>query len=406
MATESSSSYTWICAACGRRVPRTVAVCRCGQSMPPDETPAAEPPSEPARAPRATGARRITLDEADFREAAAAVLSDEQASQLWIVLAGKSTARPKFDAAHVAYYAGAVLVLGAMGWFMTTAWAAIGGASLVVIATLYAAAFWFAGERLWRQGLTVPGGLLFTLAVWMVPLAVYGLESATGWWPQGDPGAYRGYYDWVKGSWLAMEIATIAAGVLAVRARPFAFITFPIGLALWFMSMDLTPLLFGKADFTWDDRKIVSVCFGLAVLLVSYLADLRNRLREDFAFWGYLFGLLAFWGGLTMMNGGSEVSRLLYCLVNVGLVVLSVLLRQRAFLVFGAFGVLGYVGHLASRVFADSFSFPVVLTALGVGIIYLGVWYQRNGARIAAAAHDRLSPAVLDLIPPRARALA
>jgi len=374
--------------------------------MPVEPPPVAERSAEPAKPARASVARRIAVDEDDFRQAASGVLADDQVSQLWNALASRAAERPRFDAAHVAYYGGAVLVLGAMGWFMTTAWAAIGGASLTVIATLYAAAFWSAGERLWRQRLTVAGGLLFTLAVWMVPLAVYGIESATGLWPQGEPGGYRGYYQWVKGSWIAMEVATIAAGVVAVRARPFAFITFPIGVALWFMSMDLTPLLFGKGEFTWDERKLVSVLFGVAVLLASYLADLRNRLREDFAFWGYFFGLLAFWGGMSMMNSGSELSRLLYCVVNVALVVLSVLLRQRAFLAFGAMGVLGYVSHLAYTVFDDSFSFPVVLTALGVGIIYLGVWYQRNSAKLAAAAYDRLSPAVIDLIPPRARALA
>src|SRR5918995_557343 len=105
-------------------------------------------------------------------------------------------------------------------------------------------AFWRAGESLWQKGLTTPGGLLFTMSVWMVPLAIYGIQLATGLWPQGDPGSYRDYYVFVKGSWAMMEVATIAAGVLAIHRRPFPFLTFPIAFALWFMSMDLTPLLF------------------------------------------------------------------------------------------------------------------------------------------------------------------
>ena len=79
--------------------------------------------------------------------------------------------------------------------------------------------------------------------------------------------------------------------------------------------MDLTPLVFGRNEDSWDERKWVSLIFGLAMLLASYLADLRNRMRADFAFWGYLFGLLAFWGGLSSMNGGSELSKLVYCLI-------------------------------------------------------------------------------------------
>ena len=69
-------------------------------------------------------------------------------------------------------------------------------------------------------------------------------------------------------------MGTIAAGGLAIWVRPFPFLTFPIAFALWFMSMDLSPLVFGKTEYTWDEHKWVSVMFGLAILLASYLADL------------------------------------------------------------------------------------------------------------------------------------
>ncbi len=121
--------------------------------------------------------------------------------------------------------------------------------------------------------------------------------------------------------------------------------------------------------------------FGLAVLLAAYLADLRNRVRQDFAFWGYLFGVLTFWGGLSMIEGGGEASKFVYCLINVAMIVVSVLLRQRVFLVFGALGVLGYLGHLSYRVFEDSLLFPVVLTVAGILLIYLGVLFSVTARR-------------------------
>jgi hypothetical protein len=62
---------------------------------------------------------------------------------------------------------------------------------------------------------------------------------------------------------------------------------------------------------------------------------------------GYLFGMFAFWGGLTLLEGGSELDWFLYGLINAGLILLSVLLQRRLFVVFGAAGVFGYVGHLA-----------------------------------------------------------
>ncbi|HEX2499993.1 MAG TPA: hypothetical protein VHO73_00950 [Methylomirabilota bacterium] len=224
------------------------------------------------------------------------VIGREQVEPLWQALAERGAGRQSFDLPHLAYYLGALIVISAMGWFMNQAWEVQGGSALLVIAVAYGVIFASVGWRLWtREGLRVPGGLLITTAVCMVPLAVYALERLTGIWPQGDPGPYRGYHVWVKGSWFLMEAATIVAGLVALTVVRFPFLTAPIAFSLWYMSMDLTPLLFGRADFTWEERLWVSLLFGLVMLVVTYLVD--RRTEEDFAFWGYLFGLAAFWGG-------------------------------------------------------------------------------------------------------------
>lgn len=269
----------------------------------------------------------------------------------------------------------------------------------MAVAVAYGVIFASVGWRLWtREGLRVPGGLLVTTAVCMVPLAVYALEHLTGIWPQGDPGPYRGYHIWVKGSWFLMEVATIVAGLVALAFVRFPFLTAPIAFSLWYMSMDLTPLLFGKTDFTWDERLWVSLVFGLVMLVVTYLVD--RRTEEDFAFWGYLFGLAAFWGGLSLMKSGGELSRALYCAINIGLMLLSVLLERRAFIVFGALGVFGYIGYLAYRVFQDSLLFPFVLTIIGVGVIFLGIKYQRRRLAIERAILGFFPEGVRRLLPP------
>ena len=55
------------------------------------------------------------------------------------------------------------------------------------------------------------------------------------------------------------------------------------------------------------------------------------------------------------------------------------------FIVFGALGVFGYWGHLAYTVFKDSLLFPFALSALGLAIIWLGIYYQRHRTRIEGA---------------------
>ena len=183
------------------------------------------------------------------------LLSPEQAKLLWMRLEARRPERSNFGVANVAYYLGALIVMSAMGWFMTLGWQKFGGGGIFLIAAGYTIAFLLAGYYLWfSQNLKVPGGLLFTLAVWMVPLAIYGLEQLTGIWPQDSPGTFRDYHIWIKGSWILMEVGTILAGAIALKFVRFPFLTFPIAFSLWYMSMDLTPLLLRRTEFTWNER--------------------------------------------------------------------------------------------------------------------------------------------------------
>ena len=58
-----------------------------------------------------------------------------------------------------------------------------------------------------------------------------------------------------------MEAATIVAGLFAIRSYRFPFIVAVIAFALWFLSMDVAPWLYGTAELTWADRRAVSLWF-------------------------------------------------------------------------------------------------------------------------------------------------
>ena len=325
------------------------------------------------------------------------VISGGQAEELWRTLEGREAGRPRFDLPHVAYYFGALVVISAMGWFMTLGWERFGGGGILAISLVYAASFVAAGGLLWRRrDLRVPGGLLVAMAVCMTPLAVYGFERTTGLWLGRAPGEYGDFYAWISGGWFPMEVCTVVAGLLALRFFRFPFLTAPVAFSLWFMSMDLTPLIYGP-DYYGDGYQLVSLFFGLAVLICSYLVD--RRTREDYAFWGYLFGMFAFWGGLTLLEGGGELEWLFYGLVNLTLVFLSVLLQRRVFIVFGSLGVFGYVGHLAWEIFEDSLLFPFVLSAVGLAIIALGILYARNRERLEREILSRVPEGLRRLLP-------
>jgi hypothetical protein len=343
----------------------------------------------------------------DLRAAAAAGLLEEaQLDRLLEFLhargvsaAAEAAPAPRFDVAHLFWYAGALIVISAMGLFSTLAFSQMGGYALAVTALIYGVAFTAAGHHLWHtKGLRTPGGLLIAVAVSMAPLAVYGIQDALGLWGEfGKGGTVHDFYIWVKGSWIFMEIAAIVAALIALRFYPFPFIVVIIGVALWFMSMDLVPWIAGKADADWDLRQRVSLWFGLAALVIAWIVDLRRR--GDFAFWLHLFGMLAFWGAISFTSGGTTLDKALYCAMNVLLLFVAVFLDRRVYAVFGVLGISLYLGDLANNVFRDSLLFPFALSLIGVGVIAAGLLYYRHQAAITSWLETKLPPAVKRLRP-------
>src|SRR4051812_31123156 len=111
----------------------------------------------------------MQIEREDLDEAVRQHLVDpQQAEELWAFLDARERApsNGRFNGINVAYYVGALIVIGAMGWLMNLGWESFGGGGILVIAALYAVCFAFAGRTLYAKAETrVPGGLLYTMAV-------------------------------------------------------------------------------------------------------------------------------------------------------------------------------------------------------------------------------------------------
>ncbi|MBC7918520.1 MAG: DUF2157 domain-containing protein, partial [Rhodoferax sp.] len=168
------------------------------------------------------------------------------------------------------------------------------------------------------------------------------------------------------------------------------FMVMPVAMTVWYMSMDVASALMQNEGLDWKFARDVSLVFGLGTVALAMWVDVRTRLsndaewQQDFAFWLYITGAIMFWGSLSLQDSGSEIGKFVYALINVGLVFGGAAIGRRVFTVFGALGVAGYLGYLSHRVFNDSMLFPFALTLLGLGVVALGVWWQRNEARIHA----------------------
>ncbi len=321
----------------------------------------------------------------------AGLITEEQAFKLWEYLDQQRQnvsneipdlthviKSPRFSLGHVLYYLGGLIVIGAMSWFMVSAWESLGGFGIAAFAAFFAGAFFIVGKNLWQQDeYKIPGGILVATSVAVVPLIVYGVQKGLGFWPSGSiPSSYKDYHIYIKGNFVLMELVTVFVACAVIRVIRFPFITFPAVLALWYLSMDVVPWLLGAEYNSWEFKRSLSLCFGMTMLFVTYFID--RRTKEDFAFWGYLFGGLIFWGALSSMSSNTELGKFVYCLINLGLIFLSVFLSRRIFIVLGSMGVFYYIGHLAHKVFKDSLVFPLALALIGVLVIYIGILYQKN----------------------------
>jgi hypothetical protein len=325
------------------------------------------------------------------------LISEQQAEQLWEFLSERGKDTPSFRTTHILYYLGGLIAIGAMSLFMTLGWERFGGWGLFFIALAYTGAgLWLTEFFLNRSRLPIPAGITATFVVVLTPLAVYGVQAALGWWAEGL--VYREYHRLIDWRWMFMELATLACGAVMLWRYRLPFSVMPIAVTLWYMSMDLAPFFSDDADLTWDLRKLVSLWFGLLIVLLAFWVEIRTRHEKDYAFWLYLFGVIAFWGGLSMMHSDSEFSKFIYLCINLIMIAVGAILTRRVFAVFGGLGAAGYLGHLADDVFKDSMMFPFVLTIIGLGIIYLGIIWQRHEEMISGKLRGLLPLPVRELI--------
>lgn len=326
------------------------------------------------------------------------IISADQANALFDYLKTQPQTGPAFTFTNILYYFGGLIAISAMTLFMNLGWEAFGGWGIFFISIAYAGVGLLLTQKFQRAGHSIPAGICATFVVAITPLAIYGFQLAMGFWP--DDSTYREYHRYIKWHWFYLELGTLVVGTAMARAYRYPFMIMPIAVTLWYMSMDIAVMLTdGRYDFQF--RALFSLWFGLLTTLLAFWVDIRSRKSGDYAFWLYLFGVMTFWGGLSMQHSDSELSKFIYFCINLGLIAIGATLVRRVFVIFGAFGCFWYLQHLASEIFEDSWLFPIALTAIGLGIVYLGIVWQRNEQRITEKTRAVMPAALRELLSER-----
>jgi hypothetical protein len=344
----------------------------------------------------------IVLQHADVLAAARdGIITPAQADALWSQWSAARASpqegpaqghipSPKFGFVNVLYYFGGMVAISAMSLFITLGFEAMGAGGLLLISIAYAFACLRVADHFKGRGLLVPAGILATLAIVLVPLVLWSLQSLLGAWPEGGSSKFADFHRLIDWRWWMLEFGTLAAAVVMLWRYRLPFMVMPIAVIIWYLSMDVANGLMQRGGWSYEFTRDITLVFGMGTCALAMWVDMRSRLaqdpqwRQDYAFWLYIFGAIMFWCGLSLRDSDSELGKFMYALLNIGLVLGGAAIGRRVFTVFGALGVTGYLGYLSHRVFQDSLLFPFVLTLLGLGVVWLGVLWQRNEAAIHA----------------------
>ncbi|KTD35240.1 membrane protein [Legionella moravica] len=328
----------------------------------------------------------------------AQIITQEQADKLIEFVKNLPEQSPGFNLTNVLYYFGGLIAIGAMTLFMNLGWELYGGWGILFLSVSYAILGISLTHSLDEKGYYVPAGICATFVICLTPLAIYGLQQGMGWWP--DNSVYHDYHVYIKWNWIYMELGTLASGIILAWIYRYPFMIMPIAVTLWYMSMDLTSMIGGE-HYTYELSAMVSMYFGIISVLIAFWVDVRSSQTADYAFWLYIFGVMTFWGGLTCQHSDSELSKFIYMCINVLMVLTGVILSRKVFVIFGALGCCFYLGYLAFQVFNLSYLFPVALTAIGFGIIYLGILWQKNEKLLTHKIRGILPKPIQDLLEAR-----
>ncbi len=302
----------------------------------------------------------------------------------------KKAGTSRFNGTSVLFYLGGMLAIAACSLFSTMAVEKWGMSVLLTMSLIYLVSMIVLASWMERRGHAVPAGIFATLAIALVPLAVFALQHVLGYWPDAEHAAhYRDFHQWIDWRWLIMELSTLLVGALMLWRYRYSFLVMPIAVTLFYMGMDIVPawLMQGNTGmFTeagWVLRKQITLGFGLLMLALALIVDLRSRSVKDYAFWLYLFGMLTFWGALSSMGSGALAGKLFYLAINLALILLGAMLSRRVFAVFGGIGVAMVLGDLSWNLFKDSFVFVALLTLVGFALIAAGLWWSKHEQKIS-----------------------
>ncbi len=317
----------------------------------------------------------------------AKIITKSQAAALCQFLESQQPETPSFHLSHLLYYLGGLIAVLAITLFITNAWEAMRGGMLLTLFTFLFILGLSLTQYFQNCRLSLPAGLMAVFSLVVVPLAIFNAQIFFGYFPKASNG-YVIFHDVIDWRLTFMEVSTLVTGIILFYIYRTNLIILALSVLAWLISLDFYHLYlqdYHSSAPSWSfgsEFANFNLIFGLVMTTLAIYVDFKIDERTNYAGWIYMVGVIIFWVGLRSQLTSSEISELVVCLINLLLIFCSAMLNRRIFAVAGILGILLYLGHLSTDVFANSLGYPLALVLLGITILFIARFYTSYEKKI------------------------
>jgi hypothetical protein len=291
-----------------------------------------------------------------------------------------------FSLDKILYYLGGYLIVFAIVYFLSTNWDTMGDFGRIVSSSILIAFFGGIGMYLRPKPYKIPCSLFLLAGVIAIPVLIYSIELALGWWPPSYQYTSNNFLDqhWLgkmNVSWVILDSITITITAIIFYLIGDPLLSLPVSHFFWYLVLDITNLWIKS----YADKDIVIkswVTVGAGALMVAWGTWHHFRRDKLVGMWQWIYGLGIISGAMLLLRyDTAQHLHALYQTLILGFalvtLILSYPLKSKTFLFYGAAAVFYIIQDITWTYFKNSLGFSIVLVLSGLITIGFGILIQR-----------------------------
>ncbi len=265
----------------------------------------------------------------------------------------------------ILYYIGGAIVFTGIAVMIGTSWTSLSSLTRVLVTFGFGIVTYITGLIFGREERTDGVSQAFYLiSALVLPIGLYVILDVAG----------VDLYTAATAT-LISSILVIVFGLSAFLFRKTIFLIFSIIFGTWLFFAVTDLLVGGNPIFDGNFYLYRVLCVGLTYMFLGY-HFLATEHRDGLSGWLYGFGSLGFLGSALALGGWTPSQNSFWELIYPGLVFgvlfLSVVVKSKAFLVWGSIFLMGYILKITAEYFTEGLGWPLALVLAGLALIGVG----------------------------------